>query len=123
MWTSVSPCQQSQRAGARLKPAGGGGGGVSSAAHDVHERGNARGQQQHDEVDAVETAEVSRRKLNFKGKFDSRTSYFSFKSMDPGGFNTGFIGSTCTASPRVHASGSVTSPLRSAASTAATATA
>jgi len=36
----------------------------------------------------------------FKAKFKSELSHFSFKCLVPGGFNMGFIGSTCTASPR-----------------------
>jgi hypothetical protein len=39
------------------------------------------------------------RKLNLKAKVESNISHFSFKGLVPGGFNMGFIGSTCTASP------------------------
>ena len=46
------------------------------------------------------TAEVWRRKLKLKAKFESSLSYYSFKRLDPGAFNVGFIGSTCTALPR-----------------------
>jgi hypothetical protein len=34
-----------------------------------------------------------------KAKLGSSLSYFSFKSLVPGAFNVGFIGSTCTALP------------------------
>jgi hypothetical protein len=44
--------------------------------------------------------EVERCKLNLKAKVESSLSHFSFKSIGPGNFNMGFIGSTCTAPPR-----------------------
>jgi len=34
-----------------------------------------------------------------KTKLESSSSSFSFKSLDPGAFNVGFIESTCTALP------------------------
>ena len=37
-----------------------------------------------------------RRKLNLKAEVESSVSHFSFKRFVPGGFNLGFIGSTCT---------------------------
>jgi len=40
------------------------------------------------------------RMLHLKARFESGPSYLSFKSTDPGAFNAGFIGSTCTALPR-----------------------
>jgi len=42
---------------------------------------------------------LKRRKLNLKAKFKGRSSYYSFKRLVPGGFNLGFIGSTCTVLP------------------------
>jgi len=42
---------------------------------------------------------VVRRKLKLKAKFESGQSYLSVKSNDPGAFNMGFIGSTCTGLP------------------------
>jgi hypothetical protein len=36
--------------------------------------------------------------LNLKAEVESSISHFSFKSLVPGGFNSGFIGTTCTAS-------------------------
>ena len=42
---------------------------------------------------------VQRRKLNLKATFESCLSYFSFKSLIPGAFNVGLIGSSCTALP------------------------
>ena len=42
---------------------------------------------------------MKRRKLILKAKVESGPSYLSFKSAGPGAFNTGFIGSTCTALP------------------------
>ena len=42
---------------------------------------------------------VWRRKLKPKAKLESSLSYFSYKRLDPGGFNLGLIGSTCTALP------------------------
>jgi len=50
--------------------------------------------------DAAVGVEVWWRKLNLKARFESGPSYVSFKSVDPGGFNMGLIGSTCTALPR-----------------------
>jgi hypothetical protein len=44
-------------------------------------------------------AALYRRKLQLKAKFEIEPSYLSFKSIDPGAVNTGFIGSTCTAVP------------------------
>ena len=41
-----------------------------------------------------------RRYLKFKANIESGSSYFNFKSLVPGAFNMGFIGSTCTALPR-----------------------
>jgi hypothetical protein len=37
--------------------------------------------------------------LNLRAKFESSMLQFSFKRLVPGGFNLGFIGSTCTALP------------------------
>jgi hypothetical protein len=42
---------------------------------------------------------LQRRKLTLKAKFESGPPHLRFKRMDPGGFNTGLIGSTCTALP------------------------
>jgi len=42
---------------------------------------------------------VWRRKLNLKAKVEGSLSHFSFKSLVLGGFNVGWIGSTCTALP------------------------
>ena len=39
------------------------------------------------------------RKLKLKAKFETGPPYLSFKSIDPGAFNVGLIGSTCTALP------------------------
>jgi len=50
----------------------------------------------------VSGSEMWRRKLNLKAEVDSSISHFSFKRLVPGGFNLGFIGSTCTALPRAH---------------------
>ena len=47
-------------------------------------------------------ATLQRRKLNSKAKVDSGSLHFSFKRLDPGAFNAGLMGSTCTASPRGH---------------------
>jgi hypothetical protein len=44
--------------------------------------------------------EVQRRKLKLKASIESGSSYCSFKSLVPGAFNMGLIGSTCTALPR-----------------------
>jgi hypothetical protein len=44
-------------------------------------------------------ARVERRKLNLKAKIESGLSYFTFKSLIPGAFNVGLIGSTCTDLP------------------------
>jgi len=41
--------------------------------------------------------------VEFKAKFESRSSHFSFKRPDPGAFNVGSIGSTCTFLPRAPA--------------------
>jgi len=40
---------------------------------------------------------VWRRKLNLKAKFESGSSHLSLRQLDPGAFNVGLIGSTCTA--------------------------
>ncbi len=40
-----------------------------------------------------------RLKLNLKACFESGPQWLSFRSIHPGAFNTGFIGSTCTALP------------------------
>jgi len=48
---------------------------------------------------AAGVARFKRRKLNLKAKCESSSSYFSFKSLVPGAFNAGFIGSICTALP------------------------
>jgi len=45
-------------------------------------------------------ATVYRRKSKLKAKCESRPSRLSYKSVDPGAFNMGDIGSTCTALPR-----------------------
>ena len=37
--------------------------------------------------------------MYLKAIFESGRSYFNFKRLIPGGFNKGFIGSTCTAGP------------------------
>jgi hypothetical protein len=42
---------------------------------------------------------MQRRKLNLLANFESGSPYFNFKRLVPGGFNMGFIGSTCTALP------------------------
>jgi hypothetical protein len=42
---------------------------------------------------------VQRHKFNLKAEVERSTSHFSFKRVVPGGFNLGFIGSTCTALP------------------------
>jgi hypothetical protein len=47
----------------------------------------------------VWNAELERRKLNLKAKFEGDSSYYSFKRSVPGSFNMGFIGSTGTALP------------------------
>jgi len=44
---------------------------------------------------------VWRRKLKMKAKVESIISHFSIKRLVPGGFNMGFVGSTCTALPLV----------------------
>jgi hypothetical protein len=41
-----------------------------------------------------------RRKLQLKANLESGPSYISFKSLDQGAFNPGFIGCTCTALPQ-----------------------
>jgi len=58
------------------------------------------------EADALEDGAVhvrapvpQRRKLQLKAKFESGPSYLSFKIIAPGGFNTGFIGSSCAGLP------------------------
>jgi hypothetical protein len=38
--------------------------------------------------------------VEFESNFESGSSCLSFKSNDPGAFNTGFMESSCTASPR-----------------------
>jgi hypothetical protein len=43
---------------------------------------------------------VQRRKLKLKAKFESGSSYFTFKRLHLGAFNVGFIGVTYTAQPR-----------------------
>ena len=43
---------------------------------------------------------MERRRLNLKPKIESSLLHFSFKSLVPGGFDMGFIGSTCSALPR-----------------------
>jgi len=48
---------------------------------------------------ASRAALFKRRKLTLKAKLESRTTYASFKSYVPGGFNLGLLGSTCTALP------------------------
>ena len=53
---------------------------------------------------------LQRRKLKLKVKFESGPSYFSFKRLDPGAFNMGFIGSTCTALPRRRSRGQTRAP-------------
>ena len=40
--------------------------------------------------------------VELKAKLESGLPYFSFKSLIPGGFNVGLIGSTCTALPRLN---------------------
>jgi hypothetical protein len=62
--------------------------------------------------------------LNVKAKVESNTSYFSSKCLIPGGFNTGFTGSTCTALPRLarRAARASTSAARAVAVAAAGAT-
>ena len=45
-------------------------------------------------------AQVYRRKLKLKAKFEGGSSYYSFKRLVPGAFNLGLTGSACTASPR-----------------------
>ena len=45
--------------------------------------------------------QVWRRKLNLKAKLETVSSTFSFKRFVLGTFNTGLIGSSCTAPPRV----------------------
>jgi hypothetical protein len=37
--------------------------------------------------------------LELKATFESDPAHLSFKSIDPGAFNTGLIGSTCTTLP------------------------
>ena len=44
-------------------------------------------------------AVLQRRKLNLNAEVESSTSQFSSKRLVPGGFNLGFIGSTCTGLP------------------------
>jgi len=44
--------------------------------------------------------DVAARNLNVKAKFESSSSYFSFKRFAPSAFNVGFIGATSTALPR-----------------------
>jgi hypothetical protein len=39
--------------------------------------------------------------VEFESKFESSLPYFSCKRLIPGGLNLGFIGSTCTALPRL----------------------
>jgi len=54
---------------------------------------------------ARDDAIVWRRKLNLKAKSESAPSFLSFKSTDPGSFNTGLIGPICTAPPLASAQG------------------
>jgi hypothetical protein len=42
---------------------------------------------------------MQRRKLKLKAKFECGECNLTFKSIDQGAFNTGFIGSTCIALP------------------------
>ena len=63
---------------------------------------------------ACTSATLWRRKLKLKAKFESRSSHFSFKRLDPGGLNVGLMESTCTALPRPAA------PRRACPRTAAT---
>jgi len=46
--------------------------------------------------------QLYRRMLKLKAKLESSSSHYSFKSLlvVPGGFNMGFIGSSCSAPPR-----------------------
>jgi len=53
-----------------------------------------------DERRVTHVAEVERRKLKLKAKFESNLSYCSFKCLVPGAFNMGLIGSTCPAPPK-----------------------
>jgi len=46
-------------------------------------------------------AGLKRRKFILKAEVESIISHTSFKRLVPGGFNLGFIGSTCTALPGV----------------------
>jgi len=57
---------------------------------------------------------VQRRKLNLKPKTRTASSYFSFKRLVPGAFNTRFNLSTCTASPwpKEGMTGCAASPMR-----------
>jgi hypothetical protein len=48
---------------------------------------------------AAVDADVKRRELKLKAKFDSGSSHCSFKRSVPVAFNVGLIGSTCGALP------------------------
>jgi hypothetical protein len=54
------------------------------------------------------STQLQRRKLNLKVKFEGGSSYHGFKRVVPGGFNMGFIGSTCTALTQLSAASYVT---------------
>ena len=53
----------------------------------------------HADVNDAPSSGMKRRKLNLTATFESSSSYFSFKRIAPGAFNTRFIGSTCIVLP------------------------
>ena len=57
------------------------------------------GQQEVDDEGQARADHGVAARVEFEGKFESIFSSSSFKRLDPGAFNVGFIGSSCTPLP------------------------